>query len=50
VVLNSGNSVLFPKARYAAAGAINTAIVALMEVFVDRGLKDRVQVNSVPGR
>jgi 3-oxoacyl-[acyl-carrier protein] reductase len=46
----SGNSALFPKAPYAAAGTINAAIVALAKAFSDRGIADGVQVNSVlPG-
>ena len=46
----SGNSALFPKAPYAAVGAINAAIVALAKAFSDRGIADGVQVNSVlPG-
>ncbi|HEY2021767.1 SDR family oxidoreductase [Paraburkholderia sp.] len=50
VVLMSGNSALFPKAPYAAVGAINAAIVALAKAFSDRGIADDVQVNSVlPG-
>jgi 3-oxoacyl-[acyl-carrier protein] reductase len=50
VVLMSGNSALFPKAPYAAVGAINAAIVALAKAFSDRGIADEVQVNSVlPG-
>jgi 3-oxoacyl-[acyl-carrier protein] reductase len=50
VVLMSGNSALFPKASYAAVGAINAAIVALAKAFSDRGIADGVQVNSVlPG-
>ena len=50
VVLMSGNSALFPKAPYAAVGAINAAIVALAKAFSDRGIDDGVQVNSVlPG-
>jgi len=50
VVLMSGNSALFPKAPYAAVGAINAAIVALAKAFSDRGITDGVQVNSVlPG-
>jgi 3-oxoacyl-[acyl-carrier protein] reductase len=50
VVLMSGNSALFPKAPYAAVGAINAAIVALAKAFADRGIEDGVQVNSVlPG-
>jgi 3-oxoacyl-[acyl-carrier protein] reductase len=50
VVLMSGNSALFPKARYAAVGTINAAIVALAKAFSDRGITDGVQMNSVlPG-
>jgi 3-oxoacyl-[acyl-carrier protein] reductase len=50
VVFMSGNSAQFPKAPYAAVGAINAAIVALAKAFADRGLTDGVQVNSVlPG-
>jgi 3-oxoacyl-[acyl-carrier protein] reductase len=50
VVLISGNSAEFPKAPYAAVGAINAAIVALAKAFSDRGVADGVQVNSVlPG-
>ncbi len=50
VVLISGNSALFPKAPFAAVGAINAAIVALAKAFSDRGISDGVQVNSVlPG-
>jgi NAD(P)-dependent dehydrogenase (short-subunit alcohol dehydrogenase family) len=50
VVLISGNSAEFPKAPYAAVGAINAAIVALAKAFADRGVADGVQVNSVlPG-
>jgi NAD(P)-dependent dehydrogenase (short-subunit alcohol dehydrogenase family) len=50
VVLISGNSAEFPKAPYAAVGAINAAIVALAKAFSDRGISDGVQVNSVlPG-
>jgi 3-oxoacyl-[acyl-carrier protein] reductase len=50
IVFMSGNSAQFPKAPYAAVGAINAAIVALAKAFADRGLKDGVQVNSVlPG-
>ena len=50
VVLMSGKSALFPKAPYAAVGAINAAIVALAKAFSDRGIADGVQVNSVlPG-
>jgi 3-oxoacyl-[acyl-carrier protein] reductase len=50
VVLMSGNSALFPKAPYAAVGTINAAIVALAKAFSDRGIADKVQVNSVlPG-
>src|ERR1700722_18338108 len=50
VVLMSGNSALFPKASYAAVGAINAVIVALAKAFSDRGIADGVQVNSVlPG-
>ena len=50
VVLMSGNSAVFPKARYAAVGTINAAIVALAKAFSDRGIADGVQVNSVlPG-
>lgn len=50
VVLMSGNSAVFPKAPYAAVGAINAAIVALAKAFADRGIADGVQVNSVlPG-
>ena len=46
----SGNSALFPKTPYAALGTINAAIVALAKAFSDRGIADRVQVNSVlPG-
>jgi NAD(P)-dependent dehydrogenase (short-subunit alcohol dehydrogenase family) len=47
VVLMSGNSSLFPKTPYAALGTINAAIVALAKAFSDRGVADRVQVNSV---
>lgn len=47
VVLMSGNSALFPKAPYAAVGTINAAIVALAKAFSDRGIADKVQVNSV---
>ena len=50
VVLMSGNSAVFPKAPYAAVGAINAAIIALAKAFSDRGITDGVQVNSVlPG-
>src|SRR5580704_3042884 len=50
VVLMSGNSAVFPKASYAAVGAINAAIIALAKAFSDRGIEDGVQVNSVlPG-
>jgi NAD(P)-dependent dehydrogenase (short-subunit alcohol dehydrogenase family) len=50
VVLMSGNSAVFPKAPYAAVGAINAAIAALAKAFADRGIADGVQVNSVlPG-
>lgn len=50
VVLISGSSAQFPKAPYAAVGAINAAIVALAKAFSDRGIRDGVQVNSVmPG-
>jgi NAD(P)-dependent dehydrogenase (short-subunit alcohol dehydrogenase family) len=50
VLLMSGNSALFPKAPYAAVGTINAAIVALAKAFLDRGITDGVQVNSVlPG-
>jgi NAD(P)-dependent dehydrogenase (short-subunit alcohol dehydrogenase family) len=50
VVLMSGNSALFPKAPYAAVSTINAAIIALAKAFSDRGIADRVQVNSVlPG-
>ena len=50
VVFMSGNSALFPKAAYAAAGTINAAIAALAKAFSDRGIADGVQVNSVlPG-
>jgi 3-oxoacyl-[acyl-carrier protein] reductase len=50
VVFMSGNSALFPKAPYAAVGAINAAIVALAKAFADRGITEGVQVNSVlPG-
>jgi 3-oxoacyl-[acyl-carrier protein] reductase len=50
VALMSVNSALFPKAPYAAVGTINAAIVALSKAFSDRGMTDRVQVNSVlPG-
>jgi NAD(P)-dependent dehydrogenase (short-subunit alcohol dehydrogenase family) len=50
VVFMSGNSAQFPKASYAAVGAINAAIVALAKAFSDRGIADGVQVNSVlPG-
>jgi 3-oxoacyl-[acyl-carrier protein] reductase len=50
VVLMSGNSALFPKAGYAAVGAINAAIAALAKAFADKGVVDGVQVNSVlPG-
>jgi 3-oxoacyl-[acyl-carrier protein] reductase len=50
VVLMSGNSALFPKAPYAAVGALNAAIVALAKAFSNRGIADGVQVNSVlPG-
>jgi 3-oxoacyl-[acyl-carrier protein] reductase len=50
VVLMSGNSALVPKAPYAGVGTINAAIVALAKAFSDRGITDRVQVNSVmPG-
>jgi NAD(P)-dependent dehydrogenase (short-subunit alcohol dehydrogenase family) len=50
VVLMSGNSALFPKAPYAAVGAMNAALVALAKAFSDRGITDGVQVNSVlPG-
>ena len=50
VVFTSGNSAIFPKAPYAAVGTINAAIAALAKAFSDRGISDRVQVNSVlPG-
>lgn len=50
VVFMSGDSAQVPKAAYAAVGTINAAIVALAKAFADRGLSDRVQVNSVlPG-
>ena len=50
VVFTSGNSAIFPKAPYAAVGTINAAITALAKAFSDRGIADRVQVNSVlPG-
>jgi len=50
VMFMSGNSALFPKAPYAAVGAVNAAIVALAKAFSDRGITDGVQVNSVlPG-
>lgn len=50
VVFTSGNSAIFPKAPYAAVGAINAAIAALAKAFSDRGIPDGVQVNSVlPG-
>lgn len=50
VVFTSGNSAIFPKAPYAAVGAINAAIAALAKAFSDRGITDGVQVNSVlPG-
>jgi len=50
VVFTSGNSAIFPKAPYAAVGTINAAIAALAKAFSDRGIADRVQVNSVlPG-
>lgn len=50
VVFMSGNSAQFPKAPYAAVGAINAVIVALAKAFSDRGITDGVQVNSVlPG-
>jgi NAD(P)-dependent dehydrogenase (short-subunit alcohol dehydrogenase family) len=50
VVLMSGNSARFPKAPYAAVGTINAAIVALAKAFLDQGIADGVQVNSVlPG-
>lgn len=50
VVFTSGNSAVTPKAPYAAVGAINAAIVALSKAFSDRGIVDKVQVNSVlPG-
>ena len=43
-------SAVFPKAPYAAVGAINAAIIALAKAFSDRGIGDGVQVNSVlPG-
>ena len=49
-VMMSGNSALFPKAPYAAVGAINAAIIALAKAFSDRGVADGVQINSVlPG-
>jgi NAD(P)-dependent dehydrogenase (short-subunit alcohol dehydrogenase family) len=50
VVFMSGNSAQFPKAPYAAVGAVNAAIVAMAKAFSDRGIADDVQVNSVlPG-
>ena len=50
VVFTSGNSAVTPKAPYAAVGTINAAIVALAKAFSDRGIMDKVQVNSVlPG-
>jgi NAD(P)-dependent dehydrogenase (short-subunit alcohol dehydrogenase family) len=50
VVLMSGNSAVFPKSPYAAVGTINAAVIALAKAFSDRGIADRVQVNSVlPG-
>jgi 3-oxoacyl-[acyl-carrier protein] reductase len=50
VVLMAGNSAKVPTASAAAVGVINAAIVALAKAFADRGLVDKVQVNSVsPG-
>ncbi|MBU3078774.1 SDR family oxidoreductase [Sphingomonas quercus] len=50
VVLIAGNSAEMPKAKQAAVGTINAAIVALAKAFAGRGLEDGVQVNSVlPG-
>ena len=50
VVFMSGNSAQAPKSAYGAVATINAAIVALARAFAERGVKDRVQVNSVlPG-
>ena len=41
---------MIPQAGAAAVGAINAAIEALAKAFAERGIEDRVQVNSVsPG-
>jgi 3-oxoacyl-[acyl-carrier protein] reductase len=50
VVFISGNAAVIPQAGAAAVGAINAAIEALAKAFAERGIEDRVQVNSVsPG-
>ena len=50
VVITSGTSALMPKASLAAVGTINAAILALAKTFAERGVKDRIQVNSIlPG-
>jgi 3-oxoacyl-[acyl-carrier protein] reductase len=50
VVFMSGAAAFVPKPGNAAVAAINAAINALAKAFAERGIKDRVQVNSVsPG-
>ncbi len=50
VIFMSGNSAQSPKSAYGAVATINAAIVAMARAFAERGVKDRVQVNSVlPG-
>jgi 3-oxoacyl-[acyl-carrier protein] reductase len=50
VVFMSGSAALDPKPGFAAVAATNAAIIALAKAFAERGIKDRVQVNSVvPG-
>lgn len=50
VVLISGSAALDSKPGFAAVGAINAAITALVKAFAEKGIKDGAQVNSVvPG-
>ncbi|HEY1996994.1 SDR family oxidoreductase [Paraburkholderia sp.] len=50
VLFTSGNSAQAPKSAFAAVATVNAAIVAMAKAFADRGITDRVQVNSLlPG-
>lgn len=49
-VFMSGSAALDPKPGFAAVAATNAAIIAMAKAFVEQGIKDGVQVNSVvPG-